>query len=318
MSGDWFLDKNISPMLIAENQPPFDSPDHVYELKWDGIRCLAYLDSSGTDLRNKRNKCLSATYPELSGIHKQVNHHRCILDGELISLKNGKPDFHEVQRRSLMSNPFKISLAAKKQPVSFMAYDVLYIGNESVTSRPLTWRADALSELVSESVSLALSRRIDHDGVALFEATKAQGLEGIIAKRKDSLYFPGKRTKDWVKIKNLIDEDFIICGYYRKASSVASVIIGSRVGSKIACQGHVALGVSQHDFKLMERCEKVNADLYYVDFPHFDGVVWLAPRLVCTVKYMERTTNGGLRQPTFKGIRTDKLPQECVLTCYQV
>jgi len=312
MSGDWFNDKNISPMLIAENQPPFDSPDHVYELKWDGIRCLAYFDSDRTELRNKRNKCLNAVYPELSDIHKQV-HHRCILDGELISLKDGKPDFQEVQRRSLMSNPFKISLATKKQPVSFMAYDVLYIGNEAVMSRSLTWRADALSELVSESVSLALSRRINHDGVALFEAAKTQGLEGIIAKRKDSLYFPGKRTKDWVKIKNLIDEDFIVCGYYRKESAVASVIIGSYADGKIVYQGHVALGVSQRDFKLMEQCERVNAGSHYIDFPNFDGAVWLAPRLVCTVKYMERTTNGGLRQPTFKGIRTDKLPQECVL-----
>jgi len=316
MRGDWFLDKNISPMLIAENQPPFDSPEYVFELKWDGIRCLAYLDAEGTELRNKRNKRLGGIYPELGSIHKQVEQ-RCILDGELISLKDGKPDFYEIQRRSLMSDPFKIELAAKKQPVSFVAYDVLYIGDESIASRPLSWRGDALAALVSETSPLVLSRRIECDGVALFDAAKAQGLEGIIAKRKESLYFPGKRTQDWVKIKNLIDEDFVVCGYYRKESAVASVVIGAYANGILMYQGHVALGVSQHDFKLMEQCERADADAFaglYHGFPEFDGVEWLIPRLVCTVKYMARTNSGGLRQPIFKGLRLDKPADECVLS----
>ena len=316
MRGDWFDNENVSPMLIADkNQPPFDSPDYVFELKWDGIRGLTYLDTDSTELRNKRNKRLNDIYPELSSIHKQVGR-RCILDGEIISIKNGKPDFYEVQRRSLMSNPFRIELAAKKQPVSFMAYDIVYICDEAVAVRPLSWRVEALTELITESASLTISRRIEHDGVALFEAAKAQELEGIVAKRKDSLYFPGKRTKDWVKIKSLIDEDFIVCGY-RQEGIVASVIIGAFVDNKIIYQGHVALGVSQHDFKLMEQCERAGASTYnvhYRSFPSFEDATWLIPRLVCTVKYMERTHNGGLRQPVFKGIRYDKSTEECVLS----
>jgi bifunctional non-homologous end joining protein LigD/DNA ligase-1 len=236
-----------------------------------------------------------------------------ILDGELIALTGGKPDFQEAQRRSLMTNPFKIGIASKKCPVSFMAYDVLYIGSKSVTDQPLEWRVDALAELVAESPSLALSRRTPHEGIALFEAARAQGLEGIVAKRKDSLYCPGKRSKDWIKMKNLMDEDFIVCGYYRKDGSVASVIIGGYKNGKIVYQGYVALGVSRHDFNLMEQCEKADASEFYRDFPDFPGVAWLVPRIVCTVQYMERTKHGGLRQPVFKGVRLDKTPEDCVI-----
>ena len=312
---DFFHDKNISPMLITENKLPFDSPDYFYELKWDGIRCLVYMDENeGTELRNKRNKRLNATYPELNAIHKNISR-RCILDGELIATKDGKPDFYEIQRRSLMSDPFKIELSSKKQPISFIAYDVLYIGSEAIINHPLSCRMETLYEVVTETPSLILSRSIEQNGITLFEATKAQGLEGIIAKRKDSLYFPGKRTKDWVKIKNLQDEDFIVCGFYKNEGNVASVIIGAYENGKIIYQGHVALGVSQHDYKLMEQSERADAQarkIYYHSFPDFPNAVWLLPRLVCSVKYMERTKNGGLRQPVFRGVRGDKLPEDCV------
>ena len=303
-------------MLIAENKPPFDSPDYIYELKFDGIRCLAYLDMNGTELRNKRNKSLNFIYPELCEIHKNISR-RCILDGELIVINNGRPDFQEVQRRSLMTNPFKIKLAADKLPVCFTAYDVLYIGDEPVTARPLMWRLGALNELVKETPTLAISRIIEREGVAFFNVTKDQGLEGIVAKRKDSLYFSGKRTKNWVKIKNLLDEDFIICGYYRNDESngaVASVIIGGYKNGQLVYQGHVALGVSRHDFKLLEQSDRADASMYHsAGFLHFNNAIWLTPKLVCTIQYMERTKTGGLRQPVFKGIRLDKLPDECVL-----
>jgi bifunctional non-homologous end joining protein LigD/DNA ligase-1 len=290
-------------MLIAESNQPFDSPDYFFELKLDGIRCLAYLDSNSTNLRNKRNKNISILYPELSHIHKQVNRH-CILDGELVVLKNGKPDFQEIQRRSLMSNPFKIKLAADKLPVCFTAYDLLYVVDKLITDKPLTRRVEILESLVTETPALSLSRRIEEKGITLFNVAKEQELEGIIAKRMDSLYFPGKRTKDWVKIKNLIDEDFIVCGYYINERTTASVILGTNRDGKIIYQGHVSMGISRHDFKLMEQSERADVSAYQ-GFPHFPGAVWLAPRLICTVKYMERTNSGSLRQPVFKGIRVD-------------
>jgi len=307
---DIFEAKTLSPMLIAENVAPFDSPDYWYELKLDGIRCLAYLDENGTELRNKRNDRLNGKYPELSGIHKQVRK-RCILDGELAVIMDGKPDFAEIQRRSLMSDKFKIETAARKYPICFTAYDLLYAGNTATLNKPLTVRVEMLYGLVTESPLLALSRHIEDTGVAFFAAAKERGLEGIVAKRKNSRYFPGKRTKDWVKMKALLDGDFIVCGYYMK-SNLGSVIIGSWGDGTVVYQGHVVLGVSRQDFRIMSASPRAEKSAY-PSFPDFDDAIWLEPRLVCTVKYMERTRNGGLRQPVFKGLRDDKSPGECVL-----
>jgi len=307
---DLFESKNIAPMLIAENQSPFDSTDYIYELKLDGIRCIAYLDNSGTELRNKRNKHLNDIYPELREIHKQVNT-RCILDGELLILNDGKPDFFELQRRSLMSNKFKIQLSAQKLPVCFIAFDILYHKNIQTTACPLLQRKELLSSAVSESQGFAISRYIETEGMSLYDAAKQQNLEGIVAKRIDSKYYFGKRTKDWIKIKALLDEDFIVCGYFYK-NNLASIILGAYAGNTLVYQSHVMMGMSKLDFKIISMQKSISKSSYS-GFPDFDGAKWISPVLVCTVQFMERTPGGGLRQPVFKGLRDDKTPGECVI-----
>lgn len=305
---DIFDTKDIEPMLITENKPPFDDEGYIYELKLDGIRCLAYLGDE-TELRNKRNKRLSVIYPELSEIHRQVKT-RCILDGELIVISGGKPDFYEVQRRSLMTNPVKIELASKKLPVSFTAFDILYRDGRQIADLPLTERKEILFDTVVETPSLALSRHIEQKGTEFFNLAKQQGLEGIVAKLKKSKYYFGKRTKDWIKIKALLDDDFVICGYYFKSDNLISIILGSYENGKLTYQSHVVMGVSRSDFKIISAVKRTNKSS---DFPDFDGAVWLEPKLVCTVEFMARTPGGGLRQPVFKGIRGDKNSEECVI-----
>ena len=306
---DIFDEKNLSPMLIAENKSPFDDENYIYELKLDGIRCLAYLDETGTELRNKRNKILNNIYPELSGINKQAQK-RCILDGELLVLNDSKPDFYEVQRRSLMTNPVKIEMAAKKMPVCFTAFDIVYCDGQ-ITDLPLMERKKLLSDAVIGTPSLAVSRYIESNGIEFFNLAKQQGLEGIVAKRRDSKYYFGKRTKNWIKMKALLDDDFVICGYYFKEGNVASVILGAYQGDNLIYQSHVTMGVSRSDFKLISSAKRI-AGSYYQGFPDYENSVWIAPDLVCTVEFMERTPNGGLRQPVFKGLREDKLPEECI------
>lgn len=305
---DVFETKNISPMLIGGNQPPFDSPEQIYELKLDGIRCVAYLSGSDFELRNKRNKRLNATYPELTGINRQVKT-RCILDGELVILKDGKPDFYELQRRSLMTNPVRIELAAKKLPVCFTAFDILYQNDKQITGLSLMDRKALLSETVVESAALAVSRYIEREGIALFEAAAGQGLEGVVAKRKDSKYYFGKTTKDWIKCKAMLDEDFIICGYYFKEKNMVSVILGAFMDGVIVYQSHVAMSMSRHDFEIISGLGKTGQ---YPGFPDFERAVWVEPELVCCVEFMERTSGGGLRQPVFRGLRDDKAPEECI------
>lgn len=308
---DLFNDKAISPMLIAENRTAFDDANYIFELKLDGIRALAYLSSEGTELRNKRNKRLNSIYPELKHIHKNIKR-RCILDGELVVLHNGVPDFFELQRRSLMNNPVKIELAAKKLPVCFTAFDILYRDSDTLTGLPLMERKNILEQTITETPSLAVSRYIEKDGLALYQAAEQRGLEGIVAKRKDSKYYSGKRTKEWIKCKNLCDEDFVVCGYFFKEADKVSVILGSYDKGKLVYQSHVIMGVSRHDYGIINS-EKKTDKIRYAGFPDFENVKWLEPNLVCAVQYMERTPGGGLRQPVFKGLRDDKEPGECIL-----
>ncbi len=312
MAQDIFETKDITPMLIAEDRPPFDDESFLYELKLDGVRCFAFLDANETFLQNKRGKRVSSIYPELSNINKHVKS-RCILDGEIYVLNNGKPDFFEMQRRSLMTNPFKIELASKKLPVCFTAFDIVYLEDKTITDLPLTERKQILSDVVKEDSFLSVSRYIEKSGVDFFNLTKEQGLEGIVAKRKDSKYFFGKRTHDWIKMKALLDDDFVICGYYQKADNVTSIILGQYTGNDLSYQSHVVLGVSNEDFKKIQSASKVDKAEYYSTFPDYENAVWIEPDLVCTVKFMERTPSGGLRQPVFKGIRFDKAPDECVV-----
>ena len=206
MSGDLYAEKTISPMLIGAQSEPFDDSGYIYELKLDGERCLAYLDPAGeTELRNKRNVKMLPKTPELAGLHTHV-HARCILDGELAVLVEGKPDFAQIQRRSLMSNAYRIELAAKHYPACFTAFDILYYKNAATNHLPLMERKALLQKAVrSQNARFAVSRVVEENGTDFFALAKAQGLEGIVAKRRDSKYFFGKRTKDWVKIKALLD-----------------------------------------------------------------------------------------------------------------
>ncbi len=308
---DIFESKTVSPMLIDHNSVPFDDKNYIYELKLDGVRCLAYLDETDTELRNKRNKILNDIYPELFEIHKQVNK-RCILDGELAVIYDGKPDFFEIQRRSLMSNPVKIEMAAKKLPACFTVFDIVYYDNKEIINLPLMERKKILFDTVIETPRMALSRHIESNGVDFFNLAKQQGLEGIVAKRRDSKYYFGKRTKDWIKMKALLDDDFVVCGYFFKGGNVTSVILGAYQGDRLIYQSHVVLGVSRNDFKIISSAERVNKNGIYSDFPDYEGSVWLKPELVCTVEFI-LPPNGGLRQPVFKGLSDDKAARECMI-----
>ena len=308
--GDLFVEKTVKPMLIGVEGDAFDSPDYLYELKLDGIRCIAYLDGNGTDLRNKRSMKLLTKVPELSEIHRQIKC-RCILDGELTIIKDGKPDFSLIQRRSLMSNPLKIQLAAQQNSACFTAFDILYHNDCLVTGLPLTERKQLLQSVVEEeSPRFAISRYIEQRGQAFYQLAKEKELEGIVAKRKDSRYYFDKRTKDWIKCKYLKDDDFVVCGYIYKENHMTSIVLGQYQDNCLIYKGHVTLGVGGEPFR------KIRA-IPHRDTPPFpilagnESAVWVEPSMVCTVKYMTKTETGGMRQPVFKGLREDKTPQEC-------
>lgn len=294
---DLFQDKNISPMLIAQMQEPFDDPEWIYELKLDGLRCIAYLEKDRVILRNKRNMELLPRFIELNDIYKQVTD-RCILDGELVVMVNGVPDFYELQKRTMLTSKTRIGLEAARLPASFVAYDCLQAGDKVLLDIPLIERKQTLEKLVQENERIAISRYIPEKGAQLFQLTVEKKLEGVVAKKASSLYYQGKRTKDWIKFKRMADKDFLICGY--EPGKVISLILGEYQNGELVYAGTVSWGVRREVIKALTKgsCpfrENVKPD---------GNIVWCKPEKTCIVEYMPNTLDA-LRQPVFKGIRDD-------------
>ncbi len=306
---DLFQVKNIKPMLIKDRMEPFNSPDWIYELKLDGIRCIAYLDRDSTELRTMTNKSITRKLPELSYINKQVMD-RCILDGELVVMKSGVPDFYEVQRRNVLSDHFKIQLASSQFPACFVAYDILYYIDKALTDQPLLIRKNIINSCIVENQYITVSRFIEDNGIELFQAAESKQLEGVVAKKKDSLYFQDKRTRDWVKFKRLEDEDYVICGYIRK-KPMNVLLLGQYDGDKLVYRGSVSFGVRLDYLISQYNLRTVSQSPFGTNIT--DGpAIWLLPNTVCTVEYMPGTRDS-IRQAVFKGIRDDILPSECLI-----
>ena len=294
---DLFAEMNIAPMLIAQMQEPFNDPDWIYELKLDGCRCIAYLEKDKTILRNKRNMELLPRFPELKNIYSSVTD-RCILDGELVVMINGVPEFYELQKRTLMTSPVKISLAAGLLPASFVAYDCLQVNDRVLLDTPLMERKAILQELVRENERIAISRYIEEKGTELYALTVQKELEGVVAKRKNSLYFQGKRTKDWIKFKRMADKEFVICGY--ELGQMTSLILGEYQDGVLVYAGTVTMGVRRE----LTRILKKSTCPFTVIPQGKEQVVWCKPEYIGTVEYMPNTMDA-LRQPVYKGIRDD-------------
>lgn len=306
---DVFERKNIKPMLISEQTEPYDDSDSVFELKLDGIRCIAYCDESSVDLRNKRDLKLLPRFPELAGLYQGCRE-KCILDGELNVLVNGQPNFHEVQKRTLLSDPFKMQLAYTKYPANFVAFDILYYKNQQTTELPLIKRKELLSNVIAENNILSVSRYVETNGTILFDLAKQQGLEGVVGKKKNSLYWFGKRTREWKKVKVMADYDAIAIAYLPKPHNMTSLVLAKYdEADQLVITHHVTLGVSLA--KLRQWGMKESLCPFAMPPKGYEGAVWIKP-MVCTVSYMA-SEKEGLRQAVFKGIREDILPIECRL-----
>ncbi len=302
-----FEEKSVSPMLIAQMQEPFNDDGWIYELKLDGCRYIGYFGQNGTCLRNKRNMELLPRFPELKGLHRSVSE-RTVLDGELVVLRDGVPDFFELQRRTLLTDRFKMEMAAARHPASFVAYDCLCKDGRSIMDRPLLERKEALQSSVREDGLIAISRYIPTDGIGLFRAADERELEGVVAKRAASLYYPGRRTKDWIKFKRMADEEFVVCGYIRKNSRTFSIILGKYHDGSYLYKGHVTLGVTKEAVGQLRE----SGIMPFAAIPAGAGnesAVWVRPDRVCTVEYMPNTKDS-LRQAVFKGFRTDVVPED--------
>ena len=227
---DLFASKNLKPMLFYEGKL-FNSEEYIYEIKFDGHRTIIYLDHNYINIRSRNNKDVTSLYPELNEVKKLVKR-KCILDGELIVLENGKPNFFKMQKRSLMTNTIRIKQESINNPVIFIAFDILYYDQKDLTNYPLIKRKEYLEKKVKENDYLIISKYVEYNGIELFKQIKKEQLEGIVAKRKDSIYQVNKRVHDWLKIKCIKEKDFYVLGIREENKKIKTIVIGSIKNNK--------------------------------------------------------------------------------------
>lgn len=295
------LPAHIEPMLATSGEP-FDSPVHVFELKWDGVRAMAYVEHGGLRLHGRRRRDLAGRYPELAFLSALPS--GTVLDGELVVLQpDGRPDFGAIVGRENTALQ-RAAAAAAKRPVHYVVFDLLYLAGEPVLARPFAERRHLLGELLAtvRSPQLLAADGVATHGRALFAAAQERGLEGIVGKRLDAPYRPGERGDAWVKIKLQQQVHCLILGCETDASGdVRSLIVASDFGGELRCVGKVGSGISE-----AQRAElRGLLAARRVERPLVDAGMagqWVAPGLYCTVRFLERTESGSLRAPVYLGL----------------
>ena len=175
-------------------------------------------------------------------------------------------------------------------------------------------RKALLDKSITDGPRMAISRYVEGQGTPLFNFAAERELEGIVAKVKDSIYIQDKRTTDWIKMKVMMEEDYVVCGYILKSNHMTSIVLGQYRGNTLIYKGHVTMGVSGQAFDIISRHPTL-LSAPFIAYPAGHGndrAVWLSPDLVCIVKFMHHTKSGGMRQPVFKGLRFDKAASECI------
>ena len=328
----------LRPMLAERAESPFDSPRHLFDLKWDGYRCLGFLEKGRTTLISRNGHDISYSFPELRGLHRLLRVGEAVVDGEVVAFEGDRPSFGQLQRRGRMTDDRQIALAAASIPVVFVAFDLLFVGGDDLTRKPLEFRLERLSEVLGTSEAAAISQPVPERGKALFEGVvRSRGLEGLVAKELGSPYVPGRRTGYWLKIRNVRGADCLIGGYTlsgpgRLASLILGVFVtgppgrtdegsvgddplGGQSGEGLVCVGKVGTGISgEEGRRLLEILEPAPRSPFPRGVPPdiARGAFWVRPDRVCSVEYLELSSDGRLRHPSYKGLREDKSPGECL------
>lgn len=304
----------LRPMLAVASRP-FDSPDYLYEVKWDGYRVLAYLDG-GTLLRSRNLRDITATFPELRELHKHVRHQPAIIDGEIVVFRDGRPSFAALQSRGRVEDPVRAGSMARRYPAMVMAFDVLYAGGRPLLREPLRRRKEILAEMIIPGELVLESGFVLHRGRDFAAACAARGLEGAMAKRLDSPYLPGRRSPCWRKFRHTREADLVICGFQqgRGRRRLGALVLGAYRGEELVYQGKVGTGFSrQEEEYLLELLSRLVIPVPALDLPPAEAgrTIPVKPVLVCAVEYLELTAEGLLRHGSYRGLRPDKSPREC-------
>jgi len=297
------LPRTIKPMLAQARAEPFNCDKHLFEVKWDGIRCLSFIEDGRLRLQNRHLIDISDRYPELACLRELPA--GTVIDGEIVVLEHGRPSFQKLQQRDHLSNPTRIEILSKRMPVTLMAFDLLYVRGRRITGQPLTERRQRLIDLVgrlSHPVAIAPDYIVGH-GIEFFTGIVRHRLEGMMAKRIDSPYLIGRRSSDWLKVKVVDTAEFEVIGCVpmRGEKAIRVLLLGERDQGRLVYKGKVGSGLTRKQRgDLLAELMKAPKLQELVDCP--SGSICRLPGWRCRVRYLGLTEMGHLRTAIFEGL----------------
>jgi bifunctional non-homologous end joining protein LigD len=320
------MPQHVVPMLARLSTLPPDDDRWAYEVKWDGVRLVAYVDEEGGVRLETRNlNEVTRQYPEAAAIGSALTGRSAVLDGEVVAFDEaGKPSFGRLQGRMHLTGEAAIDARTRSTPIFYMVFDVLYLDGENLMRLPYTERRARLEALALEGPSWRTPAYHAGDGASLLAATAAQGLEGIVAKRLDSVYEPGKRNASWLKVKNTRRQELVIGGWLpgegRRLGRIGALLVGyydhTPPEPELRFAGKVGTGFNDAELKRLEGLlapRRRDTSPFTGTAQPQRGAQFVDPDLVAEVEFNEWTKSNMLRHPSYKGLREDKRALDVVL-----
>jgi DNA ligase D-like protein (predicted ligase) len=300
----------LRPMQAASAEAPFSSPDYLFEVKWDGLRCILFKDRGGqVRLQDRSLHDITVDLPEVVAAAKRIPP-GSVIDGELVATDmDGRPDYPRLRERLAGG-----ASLLEKIPTAYLAFDALYMEDKPLFRQPVLRRRARLSKAVEAGGHIFVPDHIEEDGVELFEACLERGLEGVVAKHKLSPYVPGQRSPFWLKVKAVKSDDFVVIGWLGEKPFDALVVGYHEDGRLLPC-GTVGGGYDEAAMNvILEALAELGTDESPLDPPPImvNPVQWVRPELVVSVRYSEWSPDGTLRFPIFNGLRPEVDPSEAV------
>ncbi|HVM52722.1 MAG TPA: non-homologous end-joining DNA ligase [Acidimicrobiales bacterium] len=311
------LPAHIKPMLATAGTLPADQDRWAFELKWDGIRAIAYWDGRAVRFESRNLRDITRSWPELAGLGERLGGRPAILDGEIVALDDrGVPSFQRLQERMHVVAPPNDLVT--RVPAAYFAFDVLHLDDTTLMAQPWTERRAVLEDLDVRGACWATPPAFVGEGDVTVAAAEDRQLEGVVAKRLDSAYVPGQRSRLWTKVKRVNRNEFVVGGWTpgegRRAGTIGSLALGVPAGASggLRYVGNVGTGFTDRELRRLESVlaptvSEINPFTENVQYLK-RGTVFVAPTIVTDVEYTEMTNEGILRHPSYKGERIDKSP----------
>jgi bifunctional non-homologous end joining protein LigD len=310
------MPRTIAPMLATLTTHPPSGEQWLYEVKWDGVRAIVFVEDNQLRILSRNGKRCEQQYPELTVLPHFLKASSAILDGEIAVLdENGRSSFSLIQPRISVADPNSIAHLARSTPVTLFLFDLLYLDGYDLRGVPLEDRKRLLEKILTPTDHIRFSGHFSANGDAMLEAARAHGLEGILAKRRASKY-EGRRNQDWLKIKVNWRQEFVIGGFtHGERDYFSSLVLGLYDHGKLVHAGQVGTGFNDKSLReIFARLEPliIKKSPFSGAVKALRDVTWVKPELVAEIKFLEFTPDGLLRAPVFIALRPDKDPKECV------